>query len=145
MKRRFVLPAIRASVALAALMLVAGCSNAGTSSTSQACPFALAPTVAPLTSMIAPTSGATGVSPAIGRLEFSSNVPVGQSYQVTLTPTTGTPSVTTVVATLDADTRGSDLAIPQLAAATTYTVTLMPVGPPPCYVFNLASSTFTTQ
>lgn len=96
--------------------------------------------------MIAPTNGATGVSPSIGKLEFAPNLPVGQSYRVTLTPTTGSPIVGTAAATPDADNRGSDLAIAQLAPATTYTVTLAPGGSTSCYNFVLGNATtFTTQ
>lgn len=144
---RFVTQIIRVSNLLAVLVFVVGCNSSSTSDiVSPPCPAVAGTALVVLTSMIAPTSGATGVSPAIGKLEFYPNVPVGQRYQVTLTPTTGTPIVVSSSATQDTDNRGSDLAIPPLAAATTYTVTVSPIGSPACYKFALANpTTFATQ
>lgn len=130
-------------IVVALLPLFVSCSGnaSGTASLSTVCPDVIL-----FTTLISPAPGATGVSPSIGRLVFSSNVFTGAQFMVTLTPASGSPIVVTATPTQDTQITGSDIAIPLLASQTTYTVSIHPLLIDRCGGFSFPNNVwFSTQ
>lgn len=128
----------------------AGDSNAAKSSAGYsgiASPAPPCPVAIQLIRMISPAPGATSVSPTIATIEVSHLY--GKNYVLTLSPQSSAapsnaPLVSQDTASAASDGVGSLLAIPALAAHTTYAVTLAEQSN--CPSVQMASdSTFATQ
>jgi len=126
-------------LSLLALLVFAGCSGNGSSGgSSTPCPALSFSAI-----LISPTPGSVNVPSTLGTIEVG-NVTAGQQIQVSLKTSSGATLLTTSTAASAADGRGSTLAVPNLAAQTTYAVSLYDIGA--CHFLTSAPiGSFTTQ